>query len=235
MEIKVIASGSSGNAYTVTDGKTTLLLEAGLPVHKLSSAVDLAAVDACVISHEHMDHSKAAADLSVRYGIPIIASPGTLQALRLENSFLAEPIGELKELRCKSMVIKSFTVPHDAVQPFGYIIRSAGGDKLMFLTDAFYIPIKPPENLTHLMIECNYSMELLEEAITSRDTPHSQRERIRRSHMSLETLCEWIEQHSQRLQSLQDIYLLHISSRNGDPEAFSRRVRQITGKVVRHA
>lgn len=232
MKITTIASGSSGNAYTVTDGMTTLLLEAGLPAHKLCVAVDLSNVDGCLISHEHMDHARGAAELTSRYGIPIISSRKTLAALRLENSFLAEPVDEREEIRCKTMTLKAFSVPHDAADPIGFLIRTSAGEKLMFITDAFYIPIRPPAGLTHLMVECNHSVELLDETITLGDTPHEQRERIRRSHMSLETLVSWLEKYSDRLESLQEIYLMHISSRNGDPRLFKEKIQETTGKMV---
>ena len=35
MEIKALASGSTGNAYIVGDGQTTVLLDAGIPVKAL--------------------------------------------------------------------------------------------------------------------------------------------------------------------------------------------------------
>lgn len=232
MDIKTIASGSSGNAYTVSDGKTTLLLEAGLPAHKLCSSAKLDEIDACLISHEHLDHARGAAELGKRYGIPIIASCGTLKALRLENAFFAQSIGSTEEMRCKSMIIKAFSVPHDAAQPLGYLIKSDAGGKLMFITDAFYIPIAMPKNLTHLMIECNYSVALLDENIASGGTPHSQRERIRRSHLCLECLEAWLTSNEDRMSSLSEIYLLHISSRNGDPTLFRERIQKITGKPV---
>ena len=232
MEIITIASGSSGNAYVLSDGKTTLLLEAGISIQKLCAAIDLSEVDACVITHEHTDHSKSAADLINRYGIPVIASKGTLERLRLTGSFTVEPIKDREEVRCKSMIIKAFSVPHDAAEPLGFLIKSSSGEKLMFLTDAFFIPIKAPQGLTHLMVECNYSLEILDEEICRGTTPHEQRERIRRSHLSLETLCDWLEDNNERLADLHDIRLLHISSRNGDPAAFRQKVREITGKVV---
>ncbi|MBE6760378.1 MAG: MBL fold metallo-hydrolase [Ruminococcaceae bacterium] len=232
MQITTIASGSSGNAYTVTDGKTTLLLEAGLPAHKLCVATDLSAIDGCLISHEHMDHSKGAAELTSRYGVPIIASRKTLAALRLENSFFAEPVEDREEIRCKGLIIKAFSVPHDAADPMGFLIKSSSGDKLMFITDAFYIPIRPPVGLTHLMVECNHSVELLDETIMLGDTPHEQRERIRRSHMSLETLIGWLDKNADRLDALQEIHLIHISSRNGDPRLFKEKIQEATGKLV---
>jgi len=232
MEITTIASGSSGNAYVVSDGKTTLLLEAGLSAQKLCKATDLSMIDACLVTHEHMDHSKGAADLVTRYGIPVVASAGTLERLRLSGSFAAQTIKDMEEMRCGSMVIKAFSVPHDAAEPLGFLIRSDRGDKLMFVTDAFYIPIKAPQGLTQLMVECNHSKALLDERIAEGKTPHEQRERIRRSHMSLETLCDWLEKNCDRLKNLQEVILLHISDRNGNAEEFRQSIRELTGKVV---
>lgn len=232
MEIITIASGSSGNAYTVSDGKTTLLLEAGISIQKLCRATDLSKVDACFITHEHMDHSKAACDLVSRYGVPVIASKGTLERLKLSGSFAAEPIKDREEIRCHSMIIKAFRVPHDAAEPLGFLIKSTDGSKLLFITDAFYVPVKAPRGLTHLMVECNHSVALLDEVIALGGTPHEQRERIRRSHMSLETLCSWFEKNEDRLGDLQEIHLIHISERNGDAAAFRQKIREITGRAV---
>lgn len=232
MKITTLASGSSGNAYVVSDGNTTLLLEAGLPAHKLCTNTELSKVDACVITHEHMDHARGAADLINRYGIPVIASKGTLERLRLTGSFGAEKITDGEEVRCGSMIIKAFAVPHDAAEPLGYLIKSTDGSKLLFITDAFYVPVKAPQGLTHLMVECNHSVALLDEVIALGGTPHEQRERIRRSHMSLETLCRWLEKNEDRLGELQEIHLIHISERNGDAAAFRQKIREVTGRAV---
>ena len=231
MIIKTLASGSGGNAYIVSDGCTTLLLEAGIPAHRLCTMTDLSAVNACLISHEHMDHSRAAAELSGRYGLPVIGTKGTMAALRISSAY-AEPVTPGEEIRIKTFTVKAFSVPHDAAEPVGYILRSAAGEKLLFITDAFYIPIKAPQGLTHLMVECNYSMELLRQGIDEGETAHSQRERIRRSHMSLETLTKWLNDNESRLHGLREIHIIHVSSRNGDATLFRQKVRELTGKAV---
>ena len=40
MEIKVIGSGSSGNCYLIDDGRTALLLDAGVPFSAVQQAMD---------------------------------------------------------------------------------------------------------------------------------------------------------------------------------------------------
>lgn len=232
MRINTLASGSSGNAYTVSDGETTLLLEAGLPAYKLCTMTDLSKIDACFITHEHGDHAKGAADLSNRYGLPVIGTKGTMQTLRL-SSIYAEPIKVGEEVRVKSFIIKAFSVPHDATEPVGYIIYStATREKLLFLTDCYYIPIKMPLHLTHLVVECNYSLKLLSDGIENGETAHEQRDRIRRSHMSLETLSDWLIANEERLKSVREIHLIHISKRNGNAEFFKNEIRRLTGKAV---
>ncbi|MFQ9125705.1 MAG: MBL fold metallo-hydrolase [Butyricicoccaceae bacterium] len=61
-----------GNAYVVSDGETTLLLECGLSFRELQKRLGYGVADitACLVSHEHQDHAKAAAQMlkaGVRY------------------------------------------------------------------------------------------------------------------------------------------------------------------------
>ena len=66
MEIKVIASGSSGNATLISDGVTALLLDAGISHKELQrgTGFKLSGVAGCLITHEHQDHSKACKELA---------------------------------------------------------------------------------------------------------------------------------------------------------------------------
>ena len=63
MTFTSLASSSKGNAYVVSDGETTLLLECGLTFKELQKRLGygVAGITACLVSHEHQDHAKAAA------------------------------------------------------------------------------------------------------------------------------------------------------------------------------
>lgn len=99
MEIKVLASGSTGNAYIVGDGQTTLLLDAGIPIKaiQIGSGFKVRQMAGCFITHAHQDHSKAAKDLA-RFGVDIYTSQGTIEACRLSGHRI-KPVKALEELR----------------------------------------------------------------------------------------------------------------------------------------
>ena len=67
INIKVLASSSKGNCYMIDDSKTSLLIEAGIPIKKIKQGLNfkLHEIEGCIISHEHGDHIKATIDLSL--------------------------------------------------------------------------------------------------------------------------------------------------------------------------
>ncbi len=232
MNIRTLASGSSGNAYLVSDGVTTLLLEAGIPIKSIARQASLSSIDACLISHEHGDHAKSAADIVRKYSIDLYASHGTLDALCLSCDYRVHPVKAEEQCDIGTFVVMPLAMKHDAAEPLGFIITSRHGGKLLFATDTYLIPYKIPHGTTVLMLECNYSMELLAQSITSGVTDHRQRERLRFSHMSLEYLLQYLSENKDRLGSVSEICLIHMSGRNGDRALFKRKVQELTGLPV---
>jgi phosphoribosyl 1,2-cyclic phosphodiesterase len=55
IEFTPYASGSRGNCYRITDGRTPLLLECGIPYKEIQKGCGfgLSEIRACLISHEH--------------------------------------------------------------------------------------------------------------------------------------------------------------------------------------
>jgi len=72
------ASGSSANLYTVSDGKSKLMIECGRPWRKLQKALDfqVSSVAGALLTHRHGDHSKSAKDV-MKAGIDIYMSRKT--------------------------------------------------------------------------------------------------------------------------------------------------------------
>ena len=231
LEIKTLASGSGGNAYVISDGQTNLLLEAGISAKKIASYVQLSTIDACLISHEHGDHAKAAADIIKKYSIDLYASQGTLNALNLSSDYRAHEIKSECQLQIGTFAIMPLEMKHDAAEPLGFIISSSAG-KLLFATDTYLIPYKIPRGTTVLMLECNYSLDELNRSIALGVTDHRQRERLRMSHSSLEYLLQYLSENKDRLSAVSEIRLIHISSRNGNKETFKRQVQALTGLPV---
>ena len=86
MRVDILSSGSKGNAYSVSDGFTPLLLDAGLPFSKLQELLHYEVGRKCgvLLSHEHGDHSRAIKRL-MEYGIDVYSGELTFEALGLHG------------------------------------------------------------------------------------------------------------------------------------------------------
>lgn len=230
MNITVIASGSSGNAYRISDGTTVLLLDAGIPLKVIQRALDFRVRDlsGCLITHEHGDHVKAAGDLA-KAGVDIYTSRGTITASRLAGHRI-KPIEALKEIQIGTFAVLPFDVQHDAKEPLGFLLTSrATGEKLLYFTDTYYLKYRF-EGLTHIMGECNYSMDIIEENVEKGYIPAELVPRLVKSHMSLDHFLELLRKND--LRKVKQIYLLHLSNNNSNAERFRAEVQKATGTEV---
>jgi len=238
IEIKSLASGSSGNAYRVSDSKTPLLLECGISYKKLQEGLEfrLSEIEGCLVTHEHKDHCKAINEVT-RAGINCHMSSGTKKALidekfiednhRLINRKVYDPF------KIGSWVVKPFEAEHDAAKPYGYLLSSREtGDKLVYITDSFYIKFKF-NDLNYIMIECNYSKKILDENIAAGRVPMVQKNRLLKSHFSLKNVKDFLKAND--LSKVREIHLLHLSNRNSDAKLFKKEIQELTGKMVKVA
>ncbi len=229
IKIKSLASGSKGNCYYISDGSSGLLIEAGIPIKKIKESLNykLSDVEGCLISHEHKDHSKAVEDLC-KSGIDCYMSPGTRQALGNIYSHRLNVIMDPKFKISKWLVI-NFLVEHDCEQPLGFIIINQKGERLLYVTDTYYIKWIMPE-LEYIMLEINYSTDILNANVEKGIIPESHKNRVIKSHMSLETAKGFLRAND--LSKVREIWLLHLSDANSDAERFKREIQELTGKEV---
>lgn len=229
IEIKTIASGSAGNCYLITDGVTPLLLEAGITIKRIREGTEfkLSTIVGCLISHEHLDHSKAIIDV-LKAGINTYMSVGTKEAMKLSHHRI-KTIEAMKSFQIGTWKVTPFDVQHDAKEPVGFLLVNDAGDKLLFATDTYYVKYKF-SGLTHIMLEANYSEEILSENIESGRVHPAMEKRLLKSHFSLENVKEFLKAND--LSKVQEIHLLHLSDTNSNEQVFKQEIQKLTGKMV---
>lgn len=228
MDIKCISSGSKGNAYLISDGRSKILLDCGVRFKRIQEACGFHTSDiaACLITHEHKDHCSGIKDL-LRRGIAVVATCGTIEAIgeQIHHPYIKiAKTGKFEEIG--TFKITSFDTQHDAAEPCGFLIYStATKEKLVYITDSYYCKYKF-EGLTDIIIECNYDAE------TFKDTndPVALKKRVMRSHMSLDTCVEFLK--ANNLKKVDTIHLCHLSDRNSDEARMKKKVAEATGKRI---
>ncbi|WP_445506648.1 MBL fold metallo-hydrolase [Niallia sp. 03190] len=229
IEITAIATGSKGNAYRVTDGTTSILLECGINYRDIQRAFDfkMSQVAGCLLSHEHKDHCKSIRDI-LRTGIDVYMSSGTKEAIGVEHHRI-KTVQAKQQFKLGTWTILPFDVQHDVSEPYGFLLANQQGEKLLFATDTYYIKYRFP-GLTHLMIEANYDMGILNENIATGRVPTVMKKRLMKSHFSLDNVKDFLRAND--LSKVQEIWLLHLSDNNSDELLFKNEIAALTGKLI---
>lgn len=225
MTFQALASSSHGNAYVVSDGDTRILLECGISYRKLQKLSGFRTTDfaACLVSHEHKDHSHCVVDI-IKNGIPVYMSEGTAAALALEA---VEIIAHQEQFRIGTLVVVPFGTFHDAAEPLGFLIQSqVDGDVLVFATDTVNLRYRFP-GVTMLALEANYDPEILDRC---EKMPEKVRHRITNSHMEIDRLCEILQ--GMDLSRCREIYLLHLSDATSHEGRFIDKVSRVVPKSI---
>lgn len=231
IQIKVIASSSSGNCYLVQDGSTQLLLECGIAWDKIQQRLNFktSGLSGCLVTHEHQDHAKSIAKV-LGAGIDVYTSRGTAEVTGVLEHHRLHVVKHGDVVKAGSWLMAPFSTEHDAAEPLGFLLRStATGERLLFATDTYFIQHRFPP-LDYIMIECNYSEEIVEANVESGKLPLSMVPRLMHSHMSLDTLKDFLR--AQDLRSVKKIWLLHLSDGNSNENQFRQAVTALTGVPV---
>lgn len=232
IDIHCLGSSSAGNAYRISDGHTALLLEAGFPIKSLQRALNfrMSEIAGCLITHEHMDHSKAARDI-MKAGVNVYTSQGTADARGISGHRL-KVIKAMEQFQIGTWTVLPFDIQHDVEEPLGFLLANTAGDKLVFLTDTYYCRHRF-RDLTHIMVECNYSLDIVNRRVAAGELHPAQKKRLLRSHFGLEHVKGFLKAND--ISKVQEIWLLHLSDGNSDEERFKREIQETTGKMVKVA
>lgn len=228
IEIAALASSSRGNAYLVSDGSSPLLLECGVRIQAIRrrTGYGMSSLAGCLLSHEHKDHARAVKDM-LKAGVDCYMSAGTAEALGLEGHRV-HVVRSLEQFRVGSWTVLPFDTIHDAPEPLGFLLAS-GGAKVLYATDTAYIRYRF-RGLTHLMLECNFALDIARENVAQGLLDVEVKNRIVKNHFSLENVKGFLRANDHG--RVEGIWLLHLSDGNSDAERFKREIQGLTGKPV---
>ena len=236
MKFSVLGSGSSGNAVLLVANGTRVLVDAGLSAREIARRMsllgeDAASLDGILITHEHGDHAGGLRVLMKDLDCPVFMSEKTRDAYVGEQRNIAndEPRKRLCALRDRVVEIDSgrdfcigeidfhpFTVPHDAVDNFGFT-ATHDGVKVATAMDFGRITTLMTERLrgcAAIVIESNHSRDMLK---TVEQYPWELKQRIlsRLGHLSNEDVAEWLLDGFDG--QARHIVLAHLSQRANNP------------------
>lgn len=172
MRIVTFASGSSGNCTLVSSGDCCILIDAGISMRRIKSALSLSGkrpedLSAVFITHEHADHITGLATMVKYHRIPVYAPRTVASYLRRTVAGVDESLRVLPEGGCvclDGMEVRAFPTPHDTEESVGYRVR---GDRVFALaTDMGCVTAEVEEGLLGadaVLIEANHDPELLRE------------------------------------------------------------------------
>ena len=228
LNVTVLATGSTGNCYTLTNGETTIMIDCGLPFKKLHRLANFPLPTVIFVTHEHGDHAKAVKDYLKR-GVDVYMTNGTRRALTLGKHHRFHCISpNLCTAKIGGIKIEAFMTLHDAEESCGFIIED-DDDRVLYLTDAGEIP-QLEGVFTKLLIEANHSEADIKERMEQGTLDIEQCRRIMGNHLSVEQVLDFLSKTD--LTKIKEIWLIHLSNRHGNGEYFKLLIEAMTGKAV---
>ncbi|MCR4743669.1 MAG: MBL fold metallo-hydrolase [Lachnospiraceae bacterium] len=231
-----IASGSSGNCTYIGSGDTNLIVDAGISGKRIELglsglSVEASGLDGILITHEHLDHIKGLGVMTRRYGLPIYASRGTIEALLTKKDMANTPQELFHEVRAdesfkiKDMVIDPIRISHDAAEPVAYRFNS-GKSAAAVVTDLGtydnYI-LDRLNGVSALLLEANHDVRMVEAG----NYPYYLKQRILsgKGHLSNDTAATLTLDLIDRGEFLRYLLLGHLSKENNLEELAYETVR----------
>lgn len=234
LELCTIASGSSGNCVCVGDDTTHVLIDAGISGKRIEDglhAFDLKAseMQGILVTHEHLDHIAGLGVMARRYGIPIFATAGTIDAIRnsktvgkIEES-LFQTIRPKEQFSIGDLTFSPIPISHDAAEPVAYKVSNPKKSVAVITDLGNYTQeiIDALQGLDALLLEANHDIKMLQTGAY----PYALKQRILgdRGHLSNEKsgqlLCELLHDR------FGTVMLGHLSKENNYEELAYEAVR----------
>ena len=218
LRLCILGSGSTGNCTFVASETTAILIDAGLSAKEIGIrlakiSASLASLRGICVSHEHSDHIGGLKTLHTRHAIPIYANEGTIQGMKNTKDLAEIPFQKFhtgSAFAIGDLAIEPFSVPHDAMEPVGFVIAS-GGQSVGVVTDIGMPTALVRERLKNcsaIVVESNHDEEMLRNS----NRPWQLKQRIsgRQGHLSNARAAQMLAEIAGP--QLRRIFLAHLSA-----------------------
>ncbi len=209
MKFALLASGSSGNCFLLSDRNINIIIDCGTTqkyIKESLTSLDIALsdIDAVMITHAHIDHVRA---INMFRGHAIYAP------IELGTHSLQKIFPDI-EFQLGHLTILPIKLSHDADGTVGYIINN-GVEKLVYITDTGYVPRKYvplTRNADYYIVESNHDEDMIQETLR----PQHIIDRIlsNKGHLSNKQSAAFLREVVG--ENTKDIVLAHISSEAND-------------------
>jgi phosphoribosyl 1,2-cyclic phosphodiesterase len=222
LSFTLLGSGSSGNTTLVSDGSTHILVDVGLSGRETARrlrecGLEPEQISAIVVSHEHGDHCRGVAPFAKDLDIPVFMSDEVFRSSGTTlNPKKHHPITRGGQFDVYGICFTCFSVPHDSVDPLGFIIEK-DGIKLGIVLDLGYLSNLVLERLKGcdgIVLESNHDIQMLKVG----PYPWALKQRVmsRRGHLSNDSVAQYLGNDFDGKAS--HVVLAHLSQKNNLPE-----------------
>lgn len=220
MKLKCIASGSSGNCYTLTaDDGETLILDCGIPLMKIKEGLNwnIKDVVGVLCTHKHLDHSKSVADIrnmEIRVFNPALDI--FLDVVHF-GDFTIRPF----DLTTADGRWTHTNADGTECPCYGFMITHPEMGKMLYITDTELIKWRF-KDVNHILLGVNYDKDLV-------DVDNPKTRHVFRGHMSIDTACDFVK--ANYSDGLQNVIMCHLSSENADKDLFIEKMKKAAYKA----
>lgn len=236
VQLTILGSGSNGNCAYLETAETRILIDAGFSGRQTRQRLATIGrapegLSGILVTHEHTDHINGLAGLSSKLNIPIYCNRLTKEAIeyQLQAKFDCRVFSTGGSFEVGDIVVETFSIPHDASDPVGFMLRTPGG-KVGFLTDlghATKLALERVRGANVLVLETNHDLKMLQDS----GRPWSLKQRIagRHGHLSNEDAAAAAEEIMSA--ELRHLYLGHLSRECNRPELAHRVIKERLEKI----
>ena len=240
-----LSSGSCGNCYFLSDGKSGLLIDAGVSVRRLKKTLmehglGTDSFQAVLVTHDHLDHIRHLGSYCKHLKKPVYATSALHEALA-HHTFTRDYITDFRQIlpdgeplriclrretpESELTLVSHFIVPHDATQTVGYFIEWSGV-RFFLMTDAGRVTdeaIEYARKADAVVFESNYDSGML----IGGPYTHELKMRICQGngHLSNDECASAIRRFWHP--GLKNIFLCHLSENNNTPRLAYEATRAV--------